>query len=66
MVPVEQKRFWATGLDSISFMISLNPGQPLGPVMKLLRVESCHVYISIKSIALEMKNLPVSFDEIDK
>jgi DNA repair protein RecN (Recombination protein N) len=68
MVPVEQKRFWATGLDSISFMISLNPGQPLGPVMEVTSGgELSRLVLGIKSIALEMKNLPVMiFDEIDQ
>jgi DNA repair protein RecN (Recombination protein N) len=68
MVPVEQKRFWATGLDSISFIISLNPGQPLGPVMEVTSGgELSRLVLGIKSIALEMKNLPVMiFDEIDQ
>lgn len=67
-IPVEQKKFFATGLDNVGFMISLNPGQPIGPVMEVISGgELSRLVLGIKSIALEMKNLPVMiFDEIDQ
>ena len=67
-IPVDQKKFFATGLDNVGFMISLNPGQPIGPVMEVVSGgELSRLVLGIKSIALEMKNLPVMiFDEIDQ
>lgn len=67
-VPVEQQKISSTGLDNINFLISLNPGQPLGPVMEIASGgELSRLVLGIKSIALEMKNLPVMiFDEIDQ
>ncbi|NLJ48803.1 MAG: DNA repair protein RecN [Candidatus Atribacteria bacterium] len=67
-IPGEQQKVSSTGLDSISFMASLNPGQPLGPVMEIASGgELSRLVLGIKSITLEMKNLPVMiFDEIDQ
>jgi len=49
-------------------MVSLNAGQPLGPVREVASGgELSRLVLGIKSIALGMKNLPVMiFDEIDQ
>jgi len=67
-VSLEPKKFSPAGIDVIEFMVSLNAGQPLGPVREVASGgELSRLVLGIKSIALGMKNLPVMiFDEIDQ
>ncbi len=64
----ENPRFHPDGIDEIEFWISLNPGQPPGPVMEVASGgELSRIVLGMKSLSLEMKNLPVMiFDEIDQ
>lgn len=64
----ENPRFHPDGIDEIEFWISLNPGQPPGPVMEVASGgELSRIVLGMKSLSLEMKSLPVMiFDEIDQ
>ena len=56
-----------SGLDSIEFMISPNPGQPLLPLAKIASGgELSRIMLAIKSIVVGVDDAPtIVFDEID-
>ncbi len=56
-----------SGLDSIEFMISPNPGQPLLPLAKIASGgELSRIMLAIKSIVVGIDDAPtIIFDEID-
>ncbi len=59
--------FQATGMDSIDFTVSANPGQPLKPLMKVASGgELSRISLAIQMIAAQKVTLPaLIFDEVD-
>jgi len=57
----------SSGLDSIEFIISPNPGQPLLPLAKIASGgELSRIMLAIKSIVVGVNDAPtIIFDEID-
>ncbi|MCF6096698.1 DNA repair protein RecN [Thermovorax subterraneus] len=68
-VEVENKivRIGDKGLDTVEFMISTNPGEPLKPLAKIVSGgEASRVLLALKSILAQIDNIPcLIFDEID-
>jgi len=62
-----QTAFQATGMDSIEFTVSANPGQPLKSLMKVASGgELSRISLAIQMIAAQKITLPaLIFDEVD-
>jgi DNA repair protein RecN (Recombination protein N) len=60
-------RIGATGLDSVEFLFSANPGEPLKPLSKIISGgELSRVMLGLKAILADIDNTPVLiFDEVD-
>ena len=59
--------FNETGIDSVEFLISLNPGEPLRPLARIASGgEASRLMLAIKSILSTADQIPILvFDEID-
>jgi DNA repair protein RecN (Recombination protein N) len=59
--------FNATGIDSVEFMVSTNPGEPITPLAKISSTgEISRFTLALKSALSEADHIPVLiFDEID-
>ena len=57
----------ATGLNSVTFLFSANPGEPLKPLSRIISGgELSRVMLSLKTILADLDNTPVLiFDEVD-
>lgn len=66
-VSVEPKKYAADGADSVEFLISTNPGEPLKPLVKIASGgELSRVMLAIKSILVRSDAVDsMIFDEID-
>ncbi len=67
-VSVEQgDAFYADGNDTVAFMISTNPGDPLQPLAKIASGgELARIMLAVKSVLNERDGVPTAiFDEID-
>ncbi|KXG78151.1 DNA repair protein RecN [Fervidicola ferrireducens] len=55
------------GLDTVEFLISTNPGEPLKPLAKIVSGgEASRILLALKSILAQIDNIPcLIFDEID-
>ncbi|TYP51648.1 DNA repair protein RecN [Thermosediminibacter litoriperuensis] len=55
------------GLDSVEFLISTNPGEPLKPLAKIVSGgEASRIMLALKNILARIDNIPcLIFDEID-
>ncbi|MCG0274994.1 MAG: DNA repair protein RecN [Thermosediminibacteraceae bacterium] len=55
------------GLDTVEFLISTNPGEPLKPLAKIVSGgEASRIMLALKSILAKIDNIPcLIFDEID-
>ena len=64
---VRQLAFNETGIDSVEFLISLNPGEPPRPLARIASGgEASRLMLAIKSILSTADQIPVLvFDEID-
>ena len=62
-----QGSFQTTGLDSIEFLVSANPGQPLKPLVKVASGgELSRISLAIQMMAAQKVTLPaLIFDEVD-
>lgn len=69
VTPLQSKtsHFQATGMDSVEFMVSANPGQPLKPLVKVASGgELSRISLAIQMIAAQKVTLPaLIFDEVD-
>ncbi|HEY8363153.1 MAG TPA: DNA repair protein RecN, partial [Tissierellaceae bacterium] len=56
-----------SGLDTVEFLISTNPGEPLKPLAKIVSGgEASRIMLGLKSILARIDNIPcLIFDEID-
>jgi len=65
--PYEEDQLSATGLEKIEFIASLNPGQPLAPLIKIASGgELSRISLAIHLIAARDEQLPtLIFDEVD-
>ncbi|WFA09701.1 DNA repair protein RecN [Tissierella sp. Yu-01] len=63
----KKPKFSATGLDSIEFLISTNPGETLKPISKIVSGgEMSRIMLGFKSIIADNDRIPtLIFDEID-
>ncbi len=63
----KDKLFDINGADSIEFMISLNPGEPLKPLTKIASGgELSRIMLGLKSVLADKDEIPtLIFDEID-
>lgn len=59
--------FTRSGLDSVEFLISTNPGEPFRPLFKIASGgELSRIMLAIKSVLADIDDIPVLiFDEID-
>lgn len=67
-LPIEQtEQFRADGYDACEFMISLNPGEPLRPLVKIASGgELSRIMLAMKSVLADKDDIPtLIFDEID-
>ncbi len=67
-LPIEQtEQFRTDGYDACEFMISLNPGEPLRPLVKIASGgELSRIMLAIKSVLADKDDIPtLIFDEID-
>lgn len=60
-------RLTAKGYDSVEFMISTNPGEPVKPLSKIISGgEMSRIMLAFKTIFAQVDNIPtLIFDEID-
>jgi DNA repair protein RecN (Recombination protein N) len=69
LVEVDGRRFATsqTGIDQVEFFISLNPGEPVKPLVQVASGgEVSRIMLSLKSVLAEADSVPVLiFDEID-
>lgn len=65
--PDARYAFDATGLDTVTFMISPNPGEPLKPMAKIASGgETARLMLALKTVLGEADETPILiFDEID-
>lgn len=67
---VEDRRlaFDATGIDTVEFMLSANPGEPLRPLAKVASGgESARIMLAMKRVLTQADHTPtLIFDEIDQ
>lgn len=65
--PEGQYRIGLSGLDSVEFLFTANPGEPLKPLSKIISGgELSRVMLGLKAILADVDNLPVLvFDEVD-
>ncbi len=63
----KEKPFDASGADEIEFMISLNPGEPMKPLIKIASGgELSRIMLGLKSVLADKDEIPtLIFDEID-
>jgi DNA repair protein RecN (Recombination protein N) len=63
----ELKKFTSNGRDSYEFMISLNPGEPMKPLVKVASGgELSRIMLAIKTVLADKDEIPsLIFDEID-
>lgn len=66
--PADRVRFSASGLDWVEFLISLNPGEPLKPMVKIASGgETSRLMLAIKTVLSRADQTPtLIFDEIDQ
>ncbi|MGN0507335.1 MAG: DNA repair protein RecN [Lachnospiraceae bacterium] len=67
-LPIERtEQFHADGYDACEFMISLNPGEPLKPLVKIASGgELSRIMLAVKSVLADKDEIPtLIFDEID-
>ena len=64
---VRRLAFNGTGVDSVEFLISLNPGEPPRPLARIASGgEACRLMLAIKTILSAADQVPILvFDEID-
>ena len=65
--PIRHLAFNGTGIDSVEFLISLNPGEPPRPLAKIASGgETSRLMLAIKTILSTADQIPILvFDEID-
>lgn len=65
--PGDRLAFDRTGIDTLEFMISPNPGEPLKPLAKIASGgESARLLLALKSILSQVDSVPtLVFDEVD-
>ena len=65
--PLPETQWSANGMDSVRFMVSMNPGQPLSPLHKTASGgEMARLLLAIKVVLAKIENIPVLvFDEVD-
>ena len=65
--PIRRLAFNETGIDSVEFLISLNPGEPPRPLARIASGgEASRLMLAIKSILSKADQIPILvFDEID-
>ena len=65
--PIRRLAFNETGVDSVEFLISLNPGEPPRPLARIASGgEASRLMLAIKSILSTADQIPILvFDEID-
>ena len=65
--PVENNQFSAEGLESISFLVSTNPGQPVQPLSKVASGgELSRISLAILVATARVRHTPtLMFDEVD-
>ena len=65
--PIRHLAFNETGIDSVEFLISLNPGEPPRPLARIASGgEASRLMLAIKSILSTADQIPILvFDEID-
>ncbi|AYD40584.1 DNA repair protein RecN [Clostridium fermenticellae] len=61
------EKFYTNGMDSIRFLISTNPGEPLKPLEKIVSGgELSRIMLALKTVFVDKDKIPsVIFDEID-
>lgn len=64
---LEQGEFNARGFDEVTFMVSMNPGEPLKALEKVLSGgELSRIMLALKCVFVDKDNIPtLIFDEID-
>ena len=66
-LPGQPSSFPASGLDTVEFLLSANPGEPLRPLARIASGgEASRIMLAIKTILADVDQVPVLiFDEID-
>jgi DNA repair protein RecN (Recombination protein N) len=66
-VQIEEKEISASGADSVEFLVSTNPGEPLKPLAKVASGgELSRLMLALKTVLSESHYVPtLVFDEID-
>jgi DNA repair protein RecN (Recombination protein N) len=65
--PLTETQWGANGVDSVRFMVAMNPGQPQSPLHKTASGgEMARLLLAIKVVLAKIENIPVLvFDEVD-